>query len=56
MAEGAPLGESVSKNPAELGLELYNVLAPYPSEVRLKAIQSAMVALGETGVPSSLRY
>jgi hypothetical protein len=42
---------TTSKNPAELALELYNVLLPYPSDVRLRAIQSAMTSLGEIMVP-----
>src|ERR1700730_15579252 len=39
-----------SKNPAELALEIYNILLPHHSEVRVRAIQSAMTALGEGGV------
>lgn len=50
-----------SKNPAELALELYNILLPHPSDVRQRAIQSAMASLGENvapqlqGVGTSLR-
>ncbi len=34
-------------NPAELALEIYKLLAPHPSETRVRAIQSAMASLGE---------
>ena len=38
------------KNPAELALELYNILLPYPSDVRQRAIQSAVTSLGDAPV------
>lgn len=41
-------------NPAELALEIYRLLAPHPSETRVRAIQSAMASLGETAVLPSL--
>jgi hypothetical protein len=41
-------------NPAELALEIYKLLAPHPSETRVRAIQSAMASLGETAVLPSL--
>jgi len=37
-----------SKSPAELALEIYNILAPHPSETRVRAVQSAMTSLGES--------
>jgi hypothetical protein len=39
------------KSPAELALEIYNILQPHTSDVRVRAIQSAMTSLGETAVP-----
>lgn len=39
------------KNPAELALEIYNILFPFASDVRLKAIRSAMTSLGEVAAP-----
>lgn len=48
----SPAGVSVgSKSPAELALEIYNILFPHSSEVRLRAIQSAITSLGESVVP-----
>jgi hypothetical protein len=44
-SSGAP--EATSRNPAELALEIYKLLAPHPSEIRVRAIQSAMTSLGE---------
>jgi hypothetical protein len=44
-AQAAP---TVLKSPAEVAVELYNVLLPYPSEVRQRAIQAAMTSLGES--------
>ena len=44
--DNAPQPEKL-KSPAELALELYNVLLPYPSDVRQRAIQAAMTTLGE---------
>lgn len=35
------------KNPAELALEVHNLLFPYPSEIRQRVIHSAMTLLGE---------
>lgn len=39
------------KSPAELGLEIYNILSPYPADVRQRAVQAALVALGEVLLP-----
>jgi hypothetical protein len=36
-----------AKNPAELALEIYNILFPHSSDVRVRAVQSAMASLGE---------
>jgi|SRR5579883_2374461 len=44
-------GAMPGKNPAELALELYKVLLPYPSEIRQRAVQSALTSLGETEIP-----
>jgi len=44
-------GTSSSKNPAELALDLYNLLVPHPSDVRVRAIQSVMASLGESALP-----
>ncbi len=41
---------ALPKNPAELALELYNILLPHASEVRQRAIQSAMTSLGESPI------
>jgi hypothetical protein len=41
-------GPAAASNPAELALEIYKLLAPHPSETRVRAIQSAMASLGET--------
>lgn len=38
------------RNPAELALTIYNLLAPYDSEIRVRVMQSAMTLLGETSV------
>jgi hypothetical protein len=48
---GEVIGETGQrlKNPAEVALDLYNVLYPYPSDFRQKAIQAALSALGEVG-------
>jgi hypothetical protein len=40
----------VSKNPAQLALDLYNLLFPHPSDVRQKAIRAAMMSLGEAPI------
>lgn len=45
------VGAVASRNPAELALELYKILFPYPSDVRQRAIQAAMASLGESVVP-----
>ena len=45
-----PTGDSPSKSPAELALEIYNLLSPHSSDTRRRAIQSAMTALGESEV------
>jgi hypothetical protein len=37
------------KSPAELALEIYNLLSPYTSESRQRAMQAAMTLLGESG-------
>lgn len=39
-----------TKNPAELTLDVYNLLLPYP-EMRLKATQSAFILFGESFQP-----
>ncbi len=39
-------------NPAQLALELYNLLAPHSSEIRQRVIQSALASLGEGFTPS----
>jgi hypothetical protein len=49
-----PIDDASSKNPAELALEIYNLLYPHPSEMRLRAIQSAMTSLGENVAPPKL--
>lgn len=36
------------KSPAELAVEVYNILLPHPSDIRLKAVQAAMASLGES--------
>lgn len=46
----SPMPDAVLQNPAELALEIYKLLAPHASEVRLRAIQSAMASLGETAL------
>jgi hypothetical protein len=46
----APEFDAAQKNPAELALAIYNLLFPHTSEVRLRAVQSAMTSLGESGV------
>jgi hypothetical protein len=40
------------KNAAELALDLYRLLSPYPSDLRQRAIQSALTAMGETPLPA----
>jgi hypothetical protein len=42
---------ATAKSPAELALELYNILVPHSSDVRVRAVQSAMASLGETMSP-----
>lgn len=42
------------KSPAELALEIYNLLSPYTSESRQRAMQAAMTLLGETGTQSQV--
>lgn len=42
--------EGQGKNPAELALTIYNLLAPHDSEIRVRVMQSAMTLLGETSV------
>jgi hypothetical protein len=39
---------NIMKSPAELSLEIYNILFPFESEVRQRVIQSALTLLGET--------
>jgi hypothetical protein len=39
---------NIIKSPAELSLEIYNILFPFESEVRQRVIQSALTLLGET--------
>jgi hypothetical protein len=49
MDENAPKqAANIIKSPAELSLEIYNILFPFESEVRQRVIQSAMTLLGET--------
>jgi hypothetical protein len=36
-----------AKSPAELALEIYNILFPHSSDVRVRAVQSALASLGE---------
>jgi hypothetical protein len=43
-------GVSTSKSPAELALAIYNLLVPYESDVRLKAVQAALLSLGESAL------
>jgi hypothetical protein len=43
---------SGEKSPAELALQVYNILIPYDSEVRQRVIQSALTLLGEAALPS----
>jgi hypothetical protein len=50
MTDAAETGTGVTKNPAELTLEVYNLLLPYP-ELRLKVTQSAFVLFGESFQP-----
>ena len=38
----------MTKSPAELSLEIYNILVPFESDVRQRVIQSALTLLGET--------
>jgi hypothetical protein len=42
---------SSEKSPAELALQVYNILIPYTSEVRQRVIQSALTLLGEAALP-----
>ncbi len=49
MTNAATSQDASQKNPAELALEIYKLLSPHPSEVRLRAVQSAMTSLGESG-------
>ena len=46
----SPMPDAALQNPAELALEIYKLLAPHPSEIRVRAIQSAMTSLGEMAV------
>jgi hypothetical protein len=39
---------NMTKSPAELSLEIYNILVPFESDVRQRVIQSALTLLGET--------
>jgi hypothetical protein len=49
MDENAPKQPAnMIKSPAELSLEIYNILVPFESEVRQRVIQSALTLLGET--------
>ncbi|HEX4049311.1 MAG TPA: hypothetical protein VHY19_00335 [Steroidobacteraceae bacterium] len=38
----------MDKSPAELSLEIYNILLPYESDVRKRVVQSALTLLGES--------
>ena len=51
MEEDSRQAANISKSPAELSLEIYNVLFPFESQVRLRVIQSALTLLGETLLP-----
>jgi hypothetical protein len=42
-----------SPNPAELALQIYNLLFPHDSELRRRVMQSAMTLLGEGAVQSA---
>jgi len=46
----SPAPDVTSQNPAELALQIYKLLAPHPSEIRVRAIQSVLASLGETAV------
>jgi|SRR5580704_5352068 hypothetical protein len=48
---GTTTAGQAEKSPAELALELYNLLSSHPSDTRKKAMQAAMTLLGETPVP-----
>jgi hypothetical protein len=39
---------NMTKSPAELSLEIYNILVPFETDVRQRVIQSALTLLGET--------
>jgi hypothetical protein len=48
MDENAPKqAANIIKSPAELSLEIYNILFPFESDVRQRVIQSALTLLGE---------
>lgn len=44
---------AATMNPAELALELYKLLSPFPAELRQRAIQSALTALGDSPIGQS---
>ena len=49
MVENVPSPPSTTaRSPAELALEIYNILVPFESEVRQRVVQSALTLLGET--------
>jgi hypothetical protein len=51
MSDNAPIqAPNMTKSPAELSLEIYNILVPFESDVRQRVIQSALTLLGETAV------
>lgn len=51
MSESAPnQAPNMTKSPAELSLEIYNILVPFESDVRQRVIQSALTLLGETAL------
>jgi hypothetical protein len=43
-------GKLATKNPAQLALEIFNLLEPYSSEIRQKTVHAALVLLGESGL------
>ena len=44
-----------AKSPAELALQIYNILVGQDSEVRKRVVQSAMTLLGETAITAPTR-
>ena len=53
MTAETPNPEANPPNPAELALQIYNLLFPHESELRRRVMQSAMTLLGETAVQAA---